>query len=63
MSNKIGEIKLDIFVIISNLAKFSLKSFRSLNHSKRYGPNVINRNTRPNKLRKLIYTEKLIIIC
>lgn len=60
--NRKMTMKLDAFYVISDLAKFSHKSFWSLNHSKKYKLEVKNINTRPSNLREIIHMQKFVII-
>lgn len=61
-SNRKKTVELDAFYIILDLAKFSYRSFWDLHRSKKYGPEVKNISTRPNKPKKIFHVQKLIII-
>ena len=61
-SNRKEIVKLDILYIISDPVKFSHSGFRGLNHNKRYELEVKNIKIRLNKPKKIVYTQKLIII-
>lgn len=55
-SHKIENVKLNAFVIISNLAEFFLESFLGFNHSKKNRLEVINRGIKLSKPKELVYT-------
>lgn len=61
-NNRKKSVKPNALHVVLDLAKLSRGGFRGLNHSKGYGLEVKNINTRPSKLREIIHAQKLVII-